>query len=367
MAEKIAYIYSELPNYIRVKKNINLFAGMFDDVQFIGVNRSGGVFAKSDFPSNVNFSIYEKPIAYGGVRSVFQSFGFARYVLSQLREKRFDTIVFANEELLWVAQFLDYKPKVVCEVLDSLAIRTFGFLSLFNPIFELYCNYFYRKCDSIIEVSEHRMDYRKYNHKQVYVIPNSPVTTTLELELFSELDEIEYIYVSGSVVPGLSGIEELLKAFDSNLLGNLKIVYSGRLIGKWAEKHFFAKDYVINLGSLSPEHSLVVAEKSLAMFAFYKPVNLNFRLASPNKVTDAIMLAKPLLMNSECHAKFLLEKAGLSLSSPYEDVTSLVANIRQLVNGLISVSKNRSKKVYDEYFSESNIKLNWKKALGKNG
>jgi len=365
--EKIAYIYSELPNYIRVKKNIFMFSEMFKKVKYIGVNRTGKVIDKQDYPENINFSIYQKPIAFGGFKSVFQSIGFARFVISELKKEEFDVVIFANEELLWITSLLDYKPKVICEILDSLAIRTFGALSFFNPLFNIYCEYYYKKCDALIEVSKHRKEFRSYYHKNVFVIPNSPVTTNFDLNLFPELDSIEYIYVSGSVTPNLSGIEELLQVFDSNDLGNLKIVYSGRLKGEWADRTLFSKSYVINLGDLMPEESLVVARKSIAMFAYYKPVNLNFRLASPNKVADALLVCRPILMNSECEAKLLIEEAGLSLTSAYSNLKGLAENIRKLTYKKVKASDIQASKVYNQYFSEEIIKANWNKVLSKDG
>lgn len=360
---KLIYVYSELPTYIRIKKNLALFSQLFDEILFIGANRSGGQIADESFPENVRFSIYDKKIAHGGLGSIFQSAGFAFYVLNVLRQNRADVIVFVNEELLWTTKFLTYKPRIICEVLDSLAIRTFGFVSYFEPIFKIYCNYFYKECDSIVEVSKHRLEYRKYQHTSVVVIPNSPVTSNLNLDLFPELDELDYIYVSGSVVPGVSGVEQLLEAFEVANLSSLKIVYSGRLNGNWALDVFFSKPYVINMGALSPEQSLVVANKSIAMFAFYKPINLNYIYASPNKVSDALLLAKPLLINSECEAKHLVMNAGLALCSPYNDVNSLVENLHLLVSNNFTVSIEKSNSIFRNEFSDSSISLNWKKVL----
>lgn len=360
---RLVYVYSELPSYIRIKKNLTLFSQLFEEVLFIGANRSGGQHVDNLFPDNVKFAIYEKKIAHGGIGSVVQSTGFAFYVLNVLKRNSADVIVFVNEELLWITAFLPYKPKIICEVLDSLAIRTFGFISFFEPLFKFYCNFFYRKCSSIVEVSKHRLEYRNYQHNSVFVIPNSPVTSVLDLELFPELDNLEYIYVSGSVVPGVSGIEQLLQAFDEAGIEGLKIIYSGRLSGSWASEMFFSKSYVINMGSLSPEQSLVVAKKSLAMFAFYKPINLNYIYASPNKVSDALMLSKPLIINSECEAKGLVNEAGLALCSPYNDVSSLVKNLRLLVSKSIVGSTEESYSVFKKNFCETDIKLNWEKVL----
>lgn len=360
---KIAYVYSELPNYIRVKKNLSIFSGYFEHVSYIGANRSGSAYDSSALKSNVNFFIYENSIANGGFKSAFQSLGFAKYVFNILSQENFDVIVFANEELLWLTLFLPYKAKIVCEILDSLAIRTTGLLSFLSPFFKLYCNYFYKKCDSLVEVSKHRLDFRNYKHDSVFVIPNAPIPSPLNMNLYPELNCINYIYVSGSVTPGFSGIEQLISAFDCGGVNDLKIVYSGRLSGAWADEILFSKKYVINLGLLSPEESLVVAKKSLAMFAFYKPVNLNYILASPNKVSDAVMLNKPLIINSECHAKYIVEEAGLCLSSQYKDVEFLNSILKTLVNFEFKSDDSKALAVFNDFFSEENVKLNWHKVL----
>lgn len=360
---RVAYIYSELPSYIRVKKNLKIFSEICDEVVFIGANRSGKSYIFDRAECNVKYEIYDKKISHGGFLSIYQSLGFAFFVLNYLKRNKFDVLVFANEELLWVSKFISYKPTIICEILDSLAIRTIGLVSLLNPFFKLYCNYFYRQCDHLIEVSQHRLDFRRYQHKSVFVIPNCPESHPVVSFDSPDLKNLKYIYVSGSVIPNCSGIETLIKAFENNYFSGLKIVYSGRLNGKWAEECFFSKEFVINLGSLTPAQSLTVARSSIAMFAYYKPINLNYILASPNKVADALMLSKPVLMNNECQAKSILQESGLFLGGAYNDVEILSMNLMKLLDGKFIVSESLCHTLYKKYYSENSIYSNWIKVI----
>lgn len=331
---RIVYVYSELPNYVRVKKNIFQFSKNFDEVVYIGANRSNTAFDKSEFPENVMFSIYQKQIRHGGFGSIFDSIGFAKFVFANLKLNKYDVIVFVNEELLWLTSFIkiDTKTKIIVEILDSLAIRLLKPLSHLNFLFRTYCNFYYKRCHSLIEVSEHRRIFRKYLHSNVIVIPNRPVSTTISSWFPEILNDIKYIYVSGSVIPGVSGIETLLKAFELMPESNLKIVYSGRLHSDWATKVFFSQPYVINLGNLSPEQSLCIAKRSECMFAYYKDINFNYKLASPNKVSDSLFTGKPILMNSECEAKLICKRADLLYEAKYNDAKLLAENIISITN-----------------------------------
>jgi hypothetical protein len=60
-----------------------------------------------------------------------------------------------------------------------------------------------------------------------------------------------------------------------------------------------------------------LGQKASAIFAHYKPLNQNFRLAAPNKVYEAFALARPLLINSEAVISQMCRDEGFGYVSPY--------------------------------------------------
>ena len=378
MKNKLVYIYSELPSYVRVEKNIKVFLNHFDEVHFIGVNRNGQKELPQSNIEGLYFHILDSTIPHGGLRSILKSFQFVLFAREILKDINADVIVLANEEsyapLLFSSKLTKNKV-IVCELLDSLAIRLTGYLKVLNPVVRPFSRFVTSKAHYVVEVTESRLlRHGAALDGKSFVIHNSPdsqnmdsISLTKEVE--SKLPKSEpYIYVSGSVVPNVSGIEELLMAVhkvndysESKGESKVKIVYSGRLTGEWATNKFFSNPDVINFGCLTPSESLLVANKSLAMYAYYRPINNNYIYAAPNKVYDAVSIQKYILMNDECKAASIPGELGLLLSSPYGSVDGIVSNIMKLFsNNEITLDNKLSiQKEFDEKYAWPVMEKRW--------
>jgi len=79
-------------------------------------------------------------------------------------------------------------------------------------------------------------------------------------------------------------------------------------------------------------HSRVVEEtrKADILFAFYDPSIPNSRYASPNKVFEAMMCGKPIIVNSESAAGTLVRKESCGVTIPYGDSEALRTAILML-------------------------------------
>jgi glycosyltransferase involved in cell wall biosynthesis len=363
----MVYIYSELPTYVRVEKNLRLFNDIYDDVTYIGCNRSGGKW-KKPLP-NIKYNIYEEKIAHGGIKSVKNSIGFLFYVMKKLNNIKPDVIIFCNEEyyLPFLFPFISRPKFLVCEVLDSLAIRVVGPMSNFSPIFSLYCRYVRKKVDLVVEMTEERLSFYDEENINSVVIHNSPMIRSNDLELSDsiniKLPKSPYIFVSGSILQGISGIETLLDA--TSRIKDVVIVFAGRKSGSWVDE-VISHPKVNYLGVLAPEDALLVARKSLAIFAHYKPVNRNYIFAAPNKLYDSLSIGKPIVINSECKASDIAISAGNAFVSDYGDVSMLEARLIQIVN-LTEYEKseisNHSLSTFTEKYSWEVMKKRWVIAL----
>ncbi|WP_047049139.1 hypothetical protein [Vibrio mexicanus] len=110
----------------------------------------------------------------------------------------------------------------------------------------------------------------------------------------------------------------------------------------------------------------MVANKSLAMYAYYRPINNNYIFAAPNKVYDAINIQKKILMNEECKATDIPGKLGLLLSAPYGSVDGIVSNIIELFseNELTLDKKLSIQKEFDEKYSWPVMERKWATLFG---
>tara|TARA_Y100000588_G_scaffold65221_1_gene65101 strand:+ start:16520 stop:17668 length:1149 start_codon:yes stop_codon:yes gene_type:complete len=375
---RLVYIYSELPSYVRVNKNLSVFSNKFDEVHYIGANRNGIDWVDGYLADNVFCHIFDSRIPNGGFKSIIKSISFSFFASQKLNAIKPDILVLGNEEAyvpFLLSNVTRRDTKIICELLDSLAIRLTGRLTVLTPFARAFSSYVLNVSDRVVEVSEARLSRHKNKENKFSVIHNSPEENFLDSELLSDLltqrlDGIQdFIYVSGSVVPHISGVESLLAAVEElNDEGyRVSIVYSGRLNGEWANNSFFSSKYVHSLGCLTPSQSLNLAQKSIAMFAFYKPINLNYVYAAPNKVYDAIRIAKPVLMNSECKAKYLLNDFGLLLESSFGNVSQIKKNIVSLLNEGQPTIKEKAeiKERYDKEFSWPIMVKKWNQVLNE--
>ncbi len=369
---KLVYIYSELPTYVRVEKNLTLFKELYSEVVYIGCNRSGGEW---DTPvSGIEYHVYEKEIAHGGLASVKNSLSFLQYVISKLKILKPDVVIFCNEEyyLPFILPFVPRPKYLVCEVLDSLAIRVVGPMSIFTSLFNVYCKYVRTRVDLIVEMTDERLSFYDEKKLNTVVIHNSPMNRCNDLSLslsqsiIAKLPNKPYIFISGSILQGISGIETLLEAVSR--LERIEIVFAGRKSSHWV-------DEVINhpkvnyLGVISPENALLVAKNSMAMYAHYKPVNRNYVFAAPNKLYDSLSIGKPLIINQECKASDVAIKAGNAFISNYGDVDMLEAKILQLI-ALTSEEKlamhDKATSIFMKEYSWGVMQKRWISALNFN-
>ncbi|MGI6145592.1 MAG: glycosyltransferase family 4 protein [Peptococcia bacterium] len=77
------------------------------------------------------------------------------------------------------------------------------------------------------------------------------------------------------------------------------------------------------LGQISNKKALELTYKSDVVFAFYNPAIPINRLASPNKLFEAMMCGTPIIINSETSIAKVVEEENCGLIVPYDEETAL--------------------------------------------
>jgi glycosyltransferase involved in cell wall biosynthesis len=103
----------------------------------------------------------------------------------------------------------------------------------------------------------------------------------------------------------------------------VRIVAAGWLYDDVARTEFVQSPAVEYRGIVTARESLQLAQECHAVFAFYDPAIANNVNASPNKVYDAIIAGRPVLMNVEVRVADFVVRGGYGLACRYEDVVSL--------------------------------------------
>lgn len=324
---KLAYILSDSPYNVRAAKILPLLAKLFQEVHFIGCSR-GKVWTGDDAIAKVQYHNEERVLAHGA-KSIFGSVGFLNHVREMLNIIRPDLVIATNEEYV-IPFVLGYFPKprfLICDLTDSLSIRMMGPLRHFNFFWQILSNFSKKNLDGMIEMTEQRLNRHKVRPLHSVVIYNSPKWKNVE-----KMPDLPTpsIYVCGSILDRLSGVETLLNAVERK--AELNIIFAGRPVGSWMSKQFINHPKVTNLGEITSDQSLRVAKSCCAIFAHYKPSIPNYLYAAPNKFYDAMMLGIPLLINNECLISETACRLGIGITSPFGDIDRLDKAIELVLN-----------------------------------
>ncbi len=354
---KIIYAHTTSVNYVRVKKNLDFFDSMGDEIIYYGAQREGQEQDKlheinKNF-NNVKVSYYNKTIPHG-IRSLFYFFGYIIDLNRLINKHRPDVIVITNEELYLSILLGIGKTKIVLDAIDALDIRV-NVNSFFRSILKKVVEYVRKNVDSIIEVEEFRsLRFPEFNKKTV-IIRNTPFLID-EISPTAKINEGKsYIYASGSLNEDLNGIETLIKAvtyLNEKKGCNVFLKIAGILNGDNLKLIVNKSKYVEFIGSVSFKKSLEIASNSIAIFAFYIPDRLNFIYAAPNKVYESFMLGKPILINKECFISDYCVKKGNGYISGFYDYKELSKNISEIY-------KNNNFKNYDSLIEDFKKNMCW--------
>ena len=83
-------------------------------------------------------------------------------------------------------------------------------------------------------------------------------------------------------------------------------------------------------GRVPYEQALRLSQAADVLFATYDPAIPNHRFSSPNKVFEAMMLAKPIIVARDTNMDRIIEQAECGLVVPYGDISSLERALQNL-------------------------------------
>lgn len=341
---KILYSHTSTPTYIRCMKNITALTEAGHSVIFFGVQREGGPVYDADAfagVSSLQVELYPHKFPHG-LGSAIYLLRFLVALRCKIEEVKPDVVLLTNEELMLATLFLDKQYRIALDAIDALDIRSDSLASL-RGLIRRFVNYARNKADLVVEVEEFRSALRPAFENKTIVVRNTPAASdpaSVDLVASGDLDPPlpqRYIYASGSLNSEINGLETLIAA--AKRFDGLHVVIAGFIKDRSLQDLIEANhDHVVFYGPLSHAQSMALGRQASAIFAHYKPLNQNFRLAAPNKVYEAFALARPLLINSEAVISQMCRDEGFGYVSPYGDVTAL----EQAIARVLVVEVNKS-------------------------
>lgn len=189
--------------------------------------------------------------------------------------------------------------------------------------------------DATIITNENRIaQLAKANPKQLLILHNSPSFRQLTYKKTANTRPT-FAYI-GVLTPDRLLIE-LMSVFAKRQDWDLQIAGFGPLEG---EIRAYAEQYsnITFHGRVSYETSLSLSAQADILFATYDPRVPNHKFSSPNKLYEAMMLAKPLIVCNGTGIDDLVREEGIGLSIPYD-----ATEFEKAANELISDDSRREK------------------------
>lgn len=209
--------------------------------------------------------------------------------------------------------------------------------------------------DGVIIVDEMRKKYLKgTNVKTLEIIMNCPqdFSNIFNVKLKKRKKNGEFCIYYGGWLSEKRGIKQIIRAIDG--LEDVKLIVAGFGPDEHKLKLLFNTRKNVNFVGMIPyEESIRYTFEADVVIAFYDPQIPINRLASPNKLFEAMMCGTPIIVNSEAIpvAKIVIrEKCGLVV--PYNDIQGLrnaILKLKKNINLRIKLGLNGRKAFEREY------------------
>jgi glycosyltransferase involved in cell wall biosynthesis len=324
---RIAFVSANSHFDVRFRKIAGTVRKAGHDLVFIGVDRDPQV-ELPDPPAGVVTRLLQRPIPTR--RALLRAVpALARHIARHLRQTHADVVYCRDEEAVMfalAARLLGCgAPPIICDLYDSLPLRVPGKLP--RVLARAVATVALSRSDQVIVTDENRRSLLASRYlPRVTVLPNYPrlsdVATTGTFP-----SGPTRILVAGQLLPQ-RGLGQLLDACQG--LEGIELWCAGQAISPWVRKVFLRSPLARYFGLLPQPRVLALTEECDAVFSFYQPLTPNDIHASPNKLYDAMMVGRPVIINGETQVARFVAAHGLGYVVDYRDTDGLRSVLRSL-------------------------------------
>jgi len=245
-----------------------------------------------------------------------------------------------------------FKKKVIYDIFDYY-VDSFKIPSFFKPIIRFFDKVAMKISDKIILCDENRLKQISfYNLKKIEIIQNTPKDMLFYFRsnpnyLYRKNSNLTLAYV-GILQEGRF-IKEMIEIFKRHPEWNLIIGGFGPLESEIMRN---MRENIIFLGRLSYVDALRVYYESDAIFAIYDPSIPNHKFSSPNKLFEAMMLSKPIIVAKGTGIDKLVTEEKIGIAVDYDNIKDTEEALRSLENKLYRESLGRrGRELYERKYS----------------
>jgi glycosyltransferase involved in cell wall biosynthesis len=184
--------------------------------------------------------------------------------------------------------------------------------------------------DAVIIVDESRkIQVKGAKISKLEVIMNCVSDEDYNFSEYKESNDFTIFY--GGMISKTRGLKQLVGVIKDE--EDIKLVIAGAGEDETEFKDVFASYTNIEfLGYVTHKEAIRLTYQSDAVFGFYDPTVPNNRLASPNKLFEAMMCRTPIIVNGETTMADIVREENCGIIVPYSDELALKNAILELKN-----------------------------------
>lgn len=187
-----------------------------------------------------------------------------------------------------------------------------------------------KRADLVTIVDESRIEeIGGSNLKKIVCIYNSPPDLFFGDECFKKpIEKTKLkIFYAGPILK-FRGIQYMIEAVKT--LDNVNLTLGGSLVDKDVLNNSTSKN--INFIGWIPKYDdvLCYSQKSDVLFRFSDPAHPKTKFESPNKLFEAMMLGKPIIVNAKSRMADIVAEENCGLIVPYGDVQAIRKSLQIL-------------------------------------
>jgi len=189
-------------------------------------------------------------------------------------------------------------------------------------------------------------------NKLVYIY-NSPPECFYTHQRRNSSAEEEIIMFYAGLIHKSRGLEYMIKAVED--MDNVRLIIAGTGPDKNLLENLpvDVRKKIQYIGWIPYEEVIKKTLEADILFAFYDPKIPNNRYASPNKLFEAMMCGKPIIVNDGTSMSNIVRKEDCGLVAPYGDIDAIKEIILRLKNdpSLRQRLGGNGRKAYEEKYS----------------
>jgi glycosyltransferase involved in cell wall biosynthesis len=181
--------------------------------------------------------------------------------------------------------------------------------------------------DGFITVSENRLDFFKSaNLKRTTIVMNCPPLNSEPVDFLSESNNRPFRLVYAGVVAEGRGLIEIAEALKG--VNNAELLIAGRILSQKIAAQLEKYPNVRYVGQFTFREAINLQRSADVIPLLYDPGDPINRVASPNKLFEAMMLGKPILTNLPIE----LTKVCFGVEVGYHDIAGIkkaIVNLKE--------------------------------------